>query len=87
MLWFLGVGLIWGPELPVVGSKCPVLCFRDNHSLGVGEGGGIGQWESLLLTLYFPSPSLMSCGQCACLMPPSCVVGEEGLWEEKGTQQ
>lgn len=58
------------------GSEYPVCVSGTiNRSLGVGEGGGVGMWERP-----------MSCGQCACLMPPSCVVEEGGLWEGKGTR-
>lgn len=53
--------LVWSGILNCLwGRECPALCFRDNHSLGGGEGGDLGLWGSLLLTFfYFLSPSLI----------------------------
>lgn len=81
---FLAVSLVWGSTLAV--RWFPVLCFRDSHSVDVGEGGHLGLWGHLLLTCHFskPLPDVMWTVR-ACLMPPSYFVGKGGPREGRGT--
>lgn len=81
---FLAVSLVWGSTLAV--RWFPVLCFRNSHSVDVGEGGHLGLWGRLLLTFHFskPLPDVMWTVR-ACLMPPSYFVGKGGPREGRGT--